>query len=84
MFIMGPLLFGRISVWIMIKNVLPSVFVLLKLVNPLLVLMHFEHVGWLEPHIETSRFRLVLIVTLAKFANHVRVLSVILKINLCD
>jgi len=57
MVIIGQLLLGRISIWIMIKNILPNVFVLFRLVNLLLILIHFEHVGQPKPGTKTSRFR---------------------------
>ena len=56
---MDPLLLGQISVWIMIKNILSSVSILLRLVNPLLLLMLFKHVGRPKPGTEMSEFRLV-------------------------
>ena len=41
----------------MIKNVLPSFFLFLRLVNPYMILIHFEHVVRPEPGSEASRFR---------------------------
>ena len=54
---MEPLLLNRIDVWIMIKNILINIFIQLKLVNHLLVLLSFEHVGRPKPGTKTSGFR---------------------------
>lgn len=56
----GLLLLGWINVWIVIKSVLPNVFVQFRLVNLFLILMHLEHVGWPESSTEASRSHPVL------------------------
>jgi len=57
MLIIGLLLVDQINIWIMIKSVLPNFFVQFRLVNLLLILMHFKHVGRQEPGTKASRSR---------------------------